>query len=695
MRNLKGFLTSVFTSVALSTALMSSLANGDDQNNNNTPAPPATPPPAVVPVLNAPAVPAPAAPVQETQAEKDAKIIKRTVPAWEKILKSESYRFIDGVPEITTPSLKPVVALQLETSTLNVSPLLLRTDLQGPFMKERPLFIDSERHGESAARIIYNTTRNDKVDVRYIEHVGNLEPWVFDMNSTHARAMFFNADVISLSMIYHTWGNQSEAFSYGHINTEAEIKKADDFWRQSRTIFVQSAGNDSQELFGDLQRENALHTVRADTYLAVGEARDNGNGPFVVNYSSRVSDIACVAFNPFFEGFESRYVKNEEDLRREYDHFYSQTLRGEQKTSRDIFFDSLKTLKDDVLVARLQSCCPDFANTDFPNKKVLERDVKWLRAHPKQVLQAFVNGLIAGQKADIQQQIGENFANENGFATNREGTSFAGPVVGGIAADLRATFPTLSEYDVVSAMLIAAQPIEKADSAESRYFYTLPYVDNGRGIPFNSGTAGFGLLTKDNARQVASELTSMQWKNPALATVPAIAESGTVKFGAPGLLQEDPSYVDYKVDMPGGNQDVIALSTHLTLEFDLPAHDLPARITLISPSGGKINVSPTRLDMPWWAGSQKLSLSREIGHFGVHSAGTWTIRVYQPEHFKIPLTSAEITVKGMKPGNIVDAYLQQNGPLLPGEKPAANNNGANNGGAAPKLVAPALPPPRP
>ncbi|HTK85992.1 MAG TPA: hypothetical protein VL625_12990, partial [Patescibacteria group bacterium] len=204
------------------------------------------------------------------------------------------------------------IALQVESTSPKVDALLLSP------ASYRPTQGIYTRHGEAAASVMDEAAdrlSGKDVPVLLVERQEDWTRWIMNDESPYTRTLFENADVISLSMMPIVQGDQNKQYSGGTLTTAQDIQKADDFWKNSKTILVWGSGNNGMDSAVDLERTAAFPAVRADTMLRVGQAARDANGnPYIAAFSSRVG-VSFVTTEPYLEGMGFRLYSTGKGLR--------------------------------------------------------------------------------------------------------------------------------------------------------------------------------------------------------------------------------------------------------------------------------------------------------------------------------------------------------------------------------------------
>ncbi len=550
-------------------------------------------------------------------------------------------------------------AVQIETGYPEIGGLIL-----SPYRS--PLAV-IERHGEAAAQILFRSSSNissRNISTHYVKRFDGSYSWLYNPYNPLMRSLFENADVVSLSMNIMKKGSQENQFSGGFIDDPGEIVNAWNFWNNSRAIMVWSAGNSGLDGAIDLERQDALHPAMADTMVRIGEAmkvsdKKTDEIRVYINPISSRAGVSLVTANPFSTGFSYRYKKEKEALLRSMEKIYTARDRKTGKPYKAIFAERLKTTP----LKQVQKCHPAFDTASFAGKEFLLNDMVLRREHPEKIRQAFMSCIV--EAAAYLKKF--DWIDEDGFIGGLAGSSFSGPEGAGYIVGMHERYPHLSEHVLVAAALIAAEPVTHIWSPDEKH-KSVQYRDNGRGLPHNDREAGFGYLSSDAYKQTVTEMAQMLDDNPALKTQEtwAMSQSMTYQDISSHFSDEDlkqKEYIDHALPV---FSDITALRTNLIINFGGTAEDVPEKISLISPSGAVVELSPSKLEGP----RMEYSLASTDGFFGNHTKGTWKIRVPDPLRYKIK--RAELWIAGVEKGGLIDSYLEQKiGPVSsPVKKPA-------------------------
>ena len=615
--------------------------------------------------------------------------VKWTAPddVWDEIIDSDITRFDYGYRKKTDkPAGERTISVQIESSLLDSYGLILEP-------RHSPHLV-LHRHGEAAADIMDDTADRmgeEDVNVFYIENDKSIDSWVYNIHSPYTYSLFYNADMVNLSMGMRAIGPQKHAYSTGSVDTKQEIQNADDFWAGTNVIFFKSAGNSGSESSG-LQRSHAEPYMRADTMAFVGEASVGEDGMISLEPHSSRSGASFAVSNPFFTGYRYPYVRDEE-LPDVLDDIYDAVPNAYaeyKKSAEDVFKDKLTVqLYAPRAIASLTKAHEDFYNATFEGKDVLQKDPFWQSRNKSDVLEAYQNGIIAN--ADhMRDKFG---ADERDGVANLYGTSFASPHAGGMFAAMHEKFHDLSEYDLLAAALMAAEPVYYVKKFGSGYD-NVPYSFNGK-LWHNPGAAGFGYLDPAEFANTVQEMANMLAQNPELKSIERKTGASYVDLteqvpkptistpldtseavSGPRLVNGDPQGVtDTAIPANGDNpetggpqatddesssgntheyaleitDDIIALRTNLAIEFKGGMAVAPEYVTLVNPAGGEVKVSPTRLR----DGDGSFSLATTDGHFGIETQGVWRIKV--PGH--IELETARLDISGVERNGLIEQYL--------------------------------------
>ncbi|HTK85386.1 MAG TPA: S8 family serine peptidase, partial [Patescibacteria group bacterium] len=501
---------------------------------------------------------------------------------WQEMLRNDTINFENNTPRTgaTRPVGQNTVAAQIESYSSVASSLLLApgSDLQD---------ILTDHIGAAAAVMNDTADRMSGRDVTTlaINREAPISTWGLNEKSPYARALLANTNVLSLSMGGRSGGDQSVSCGDGNVFNLEDAAVADELWRTTHGIMVQSAGNEGDDGGSGPQRDDADMTVRADTFMFIGEAAKdtNGGGFYIVDYSSR-GGVSVVVTNPYRSGFSYKYytTRSADELRRRLVDFYNARDPASGKLNREIFAERLarpvykggdgafetkaaagqnapcRMLKSDVR-PDFTTAHPAFPRASFPGKEALTMPPEWQAAHAEQVLEAFINCLVDAQTYYQSGEYGHR--TRGGYFTGMIGTSFAAPHAGGMLAAMHEKYPQLSEYDLNAAALMAAVPLTKVETDEvgdegQTIYRTIHYSDNGRGLRHNDDEAGFGLLSEDAYARLTAQMAAALRANPALATHETRAESALTAFNSGGR--------EYRLQV---DEDIVALRANLALKF--------------------------------------------------------------------------------------------------------------------------------
>ncbi len=587
---------------------------------------------------------------------------------WKKMLQdSTPFREFGGYKLKRHLRSSGVKAVQIESKSRIRDELFLKS--------EETVSESNSRHGEAAAAILdftANRLADKTIPVKLLERPENWQQGTFDLDDPQTRALFGNADIISLSEIYAIKGDQTDNVSGGSIYTRRDIDKADAFWRESHAILVWAAGNEGDEPEIALERGSANHAVRADTMLRVGEsARDANTGEeYIVNWSSR-SGPSVVTSNPFKEGFRYQYYRQGEGMRQYAASVYKKAQDDKFDSDKDVFASTFRAAACEaylntsgltgekgckeqmsMMSDQVRKCHPDFDRAVFPGKDVLLADPFWKMGFPDEVKKSYVECLVSA--ADYK--AAKEGADSQGFVTGIAGTSFSTPHMAGMIAAARARHAQLTEQDLVAATLMTARPIKQVATGTGGY-QDVFYHDNGRGLLHNDYEGGFGYVGEDDYITTTDIMATVLEENPDLATKEKRVSSPLYEYQNIG----DDAHPHraaakriraYPLDVA---EDAIVMRANLMIRFDEQEKGVPLKIRLVSPSGGEIEVSPSNpaARAPFYNGQAVYSLVTTDGHFGNHAKGRWVIR--PPAGVRI--LEAKMDIIGVEPRGLIDLYL--------------------------------------
>ena len=344
--------------------------------------------------------------------------------------------------------------------------------------------------------------------------------------------------------------------------------------------------------FANALRRQDINPLAASTILRIGAAR----GHVLADYSACNTSVDEVAANPFDVGFKYKYYRTAAELKKDALHY----------AQMDLNLDQIKQIK-------------------------------------------YNNFIQSTQKSLL-----DDYADDMGrLVSNMDGTSFSTPNVGGQAAAIRQLYPQLGKTDVMVAALLAARadqlPTYQGNVDEHRHPLRLVYQTTARGLKFNPECAGFGLETAGRFAANARHMTEMLKHDASLATQ-------TVYLGGDQWQQSAPGTYWLQLD-----QKATAIRVRINATFDAPPLDkqgrplskVPGTITLISPDGTDIKISPGMCPQNQFL--QHYGAGTTTGFLGSPTAGKW--QVIAPPSYQIH--GLTFSIDAVKPGGLIDKIIDE------------------------------------
>lgn len=573
--------------------------------------------------------------------------------AWQDLSENWSFKYDAEHPGILTPNGTNTLTVQLESSVNELDGITLSD-------KDDPQNI-LERHGEAVTYILdkyADKFSGFNIDVRLIEPAETLVNTFFKVTNPSTHALMAKADIIGLSMVFIP---PSYNLSNGKLSQEEDIAEADKLWLNNDAILVWSAGNAGLTSFPTYPRPAAYHTMRADTMVRIGEVSTGSDGVTRIADHSDRGGVSFVVRNPYTDptlNESYKYIRSSSDLRDRLNMMYNLVVTDHNLTAEQVFYDQLvvrqhypKTYPN-VLDANPLMLLGDI---HFSGKGILlDQTAEWHRNNPEVTRQAFINALIAAIPYAEQ----AHGADKHGNISSLPGTSFAQPYANAMITAAHEIYPQLSEFELIAAALIAAEPVTEVEIPTSNskaslllFSNTAFYYNNGRNLHYNDKAGGFGLVEPDQYFDVLEQMANMLTTNSSLSTEQAFASSGPqnvehnpeiTTFDDGETLQHN----SYEVEV---NEDIVAMRTNIRLKFKGDHNAVPANIQIINPQNKSITIAPTNIR----GSSAEYSLATTDGHFGNHTAGTWQIK-FNGEY---ELEAVQIDIHGSEIGGLIDAYL--------------------------------------
>ncbi len=463
----------------------------------------------------------------------------------------------------------------------------------------------SERHCHAATDIKENTAQNI---ARYDFNVRCMNSFIGTRSfKRDEQSLIENADVITMSYITRSdrdskgWRLIENFLRPSIIQTNTRYKTLTDFWRNAQTISVQAAGNDGVDSNNDLQRQGEYVIDLNDTHLRIGAAIKDKNGRTTVDYYSSPTAPMAVTYNPFENNFR-------------YAFFYT-------KAEIESYIDrSFKTMNDLEKVTQ----CKTRSKETFEQNKARVR---------KCILREFKRSYDPTPINEIN------------------GTSFTAPHASGMILATKGMIEgiygdnILTSYDYFTLIALSATPVEKAQTLKKNRTTTLDYNNNGAGLFYNHNYAGFGALDYTIMQQKALEMAKAVSENPALKSQETFAHYVIDKTNSTQAIDGKKKVISFNI-----NDDGIALRTLLRLKFEGGAQDVPETITLISPNGGRIKISPSKE-----VKEDQYSFVATNGFIGNDLRGTWHIEMPK----KVILNSFNFSVSHTQRNGVIEMAVMQ------------------------------------
>lgn len=470
----------------------------------------------------------------------------------------------------------------------------------------------SERHCHAAADIKENTAQNI---ARYDFNVRCMNTFIGTRKFKKDEASLIeNSDVITMSYITRSerdkkgWRVIESFLRSSTLQDNTEYLSLKKYWQNAQTISVQGAGNDGVKGRDDLQRHLEYVTDLNDTHLRVGAAKKDGNDNSYIDYYSSPTAPMVVTYNPFENGFNYRY-------------FYT---KSEISTFIDRAFQSM----DDLNKVKQCKTKNDF---NFDQNKARVKDC---------ILKEFKRSYDAALLKDIN------------------GTSFTAPHLSGMVLATKGMInglygsDILTSYDYFTLIALSATPIAKAEMLEGNKKASLSYNNNGAGLYYNNNYAGFGVVDYTVMQQKALEMAQAVQENPSLKSQETFAHYNFTADNMSMVKDGKKHIISFNIEDEG-----ITLRSMLRLKFDGGAQKVPERITLISPDGGRITISPSKE-----VKEDLYSFASTNGFIGNNLRGTWQIEIPK----KSVLQSFDFSVSTVQKGSIAEQAIKQH---------TAKNNG--------------------
>lgn len=224
-----------------------------------------------------------------------------------------------------------------------------------------------------------------------------------------------------------------------------------------------------------------------------------------------------------------------------------------------------------------------------------------------------------------------------------QGTSFATPEAGRMIMHATANFDGIKNYDVIPAVLLAAQMSAPPTHPIGRYGnVTVAQVTNGAGLRFGTLRYGFGVLKEDALAEKIKRVWELRAASPATVngqlSDPQIVDAKT-------KTTRDGYGNDYTMKVDAGRQGTI-VNTTLSLTFNRAGGAIPIQAEIESPSGTKLTVPLIYKER---LGASREAIAVTPAFFGEKKMdGDWKISL--PDQGN-SLVAASISFATLKPGS--------------------------------------------
>ncbi len=424
----------------------------------------------------------------------------------------------------------------------------------------------------------------------------------------------------------------SSGLAYGGGDVAMKMPEYKQFWTNSETIGVYSAGNSGAS--AAIIAKQSMSDF-GDTVVTVGEAGKRSDGKWEIKkHSEKTGNVTFLAPNITDDGFKIPIFKP------------PQTLEGQEDWVREaeIWIDARAKAEADGSVFDVEKANAQkdalMANSEYMAD--LEQRVAGYMSNPEPFHQRVL--------ALFSKVYGTD---EKGMGEHVDGTSFCSPYVAeafGAAkfeGNMRAATdrPTLSSADFVVLAVLSCEPITHLEAGDD-----LAMAQNDRGLAFNN-RAGFGVFTAEKYQQQVEKAYQTLDKNPALASKPKSVQVTDFKHTGNA----------YVVNIPEAGE-MTMLKTRLEYKSkDIP----PARLKLTSPEGVEHIISMVSATNPDFkqGRSEPLNLSWGVTDMvlGDSFSGAWKIEpvteaVGMPRDF-IP-KDLTLTALGVEKGGLIDVMIE-------------------------------------
>lgn len=450
-------------------------------------------------------------------------------------------------------------------------------------------------------------------------------------------------DVFSVSsVIDHEPSRYSREFAKG-------IPLIKDFWKESDTVSVWSAGNSGGK--GWKRPHESIEDFGDASSLRVGEAERNAKGEWFVRAESEdTGNISLVSSHPLNDNLRFPYVNLSPDL----------TGREALIEGWLIYWDA----KNKATAATARLAEPDVAQIRQERIK-LEHNPEYRKA-----LSARASAYIADppslHKLVLSELRKRLVFDEHGWITGFSGTSFAAPVVAGAISaakylgKLRQCYEDnpaiLNSQELVALAMLATKPITKLDQNNPS---EIKVETNERGLS-SSMRAGFGQFDLDKFRELLMEANKLLTQNRSLQSEPQTLESRAFR-------KKKNAENTFKIRVP--NPPLRDDTTVMRLRLEYKSAMLPPEtLIVVSPSGTEYPlhmIAGTNQDIftkpPEGKGAAPAYCSWGVTDrfFGEKAGGNWKVIVppqaaasaaFDPKDLKL-------TLHGVRKGGLIDKMI--------------------------------------
>ncbi len=533
-------------------------------------------------------------------------------------------------PEAEFPAGHRVIGVQIERNELG----LRLGGLSFPNLFEA-LY---KRHGEAAAFILNRTA-----DVRSETDIPvyNVTDGFFDFPTGDFRRIVEAADVVSLSQIAKITRGENGAFTGATSSyaTSDGIETLRGLWAGTDTMVFHAIGNDAAAAQQDYPESN-LNWIFNDLYVRVGTGHARPDGSIAVDANSPPHAVTVLTEIP--EYHYRLFTEPQSAFDRTYSYLERNRSFYESALIRAITAGAFSPFNLGYCRGKSEAELP------FEGRDLLDRPTFEQASAPlSEIFRAYstcasetLESYYAARNRDPAQAYNLRAIG---------GTSFSAPEAAGMFLAALERHPELGKHDLLTAMILSARPADAIAAADGGTDSPVTNRANGRGL-FRSRAAGFGYVDWDGFAARAEAISALKRARPALTTTERDISSDVAVYRGteyPPLhgMRSYPIEVD---------DDSLFTRGVLILSFGDRNRNIPAEITLVDPQGGETILSPSR-----YSGGSGLVMAGTDAFFGVHSAGTWHLRV--PEAFSV--TAAALSIEGVEagPDSLIERFLTDQG----------------------------------